>query len=303
MTKSTFLMFHLTLLVAGSPLLAQDAYQPPSTARDLAGTNLGGSATNAARLLHPPTYDECLASGRPVVTRRDIYHEGWMDLNKSGRRDAYEDPTRPVDERITNLLAQMTLEEKTVQLATLYGYDRVLKDFLPTEEWRTALWKDGVANIDEQLNGYPYWRKNLPGGEYLWPASKHTWALNEVQRFFIEDTRLGIPAEFSNEGIRGIEHVQATCFPTQLGLGQTWNRDLIRRLGEVTGREARVLGYHNVYAPIMDVMRDPRWGRCEESYGEDPFLVSELGIQMVRALQSQGVVSTLKHYCISLLSG
>ena len=119
-----------------------------------------------------------------------------------------------------------------------------------------------------------------------------------MQRFFIEDTRLGVPVEFTDEGIRGIEHTKATSFPTQLGLGQTWDRALIRRVGEVTGREAYALGYTNVYAPIMDVIRDPRWGRCLESYGEDPFLVSELGIQMVRGLQSQGVVSSMKHFAV-----
>ena len=183
-------------------------------------------------------------------------------------------------------------------MATLYGYHRVLKDYLPTTQWRTALWKDGVANIDEHLNGYPYFKTKVPGVAYLWPPSKHAWALNEVQRFFIEDTRLGIPAEFTDEGIRGVEHYKATCFPTQLGLGQTWDRALIRKVGEITGQEARALGYDNVYAPIMDVLRDPRWGRCLESYGEDPFLVSELGIQMVKGMQSQGIVSTMKHFCI-----
>ena len=84
--------------------------------------------------------------------------------------------------------------------------------------------------------------------EYVWPASKHAWALNEVQRFFIEETRLGIPTDFTNEGIRGVESYKATNFPTQLGLGHTWNRQLIHQVGLITGREARMLGYTNVYA-------------------------------------------------------
>ena len=154
-----------------------------------------------------------------------------------------------------------------------------------------------MANIDEDLTGYPYYKSNVPGVAFV-AASKHTWALNEVQRFFIEDTRLGVPAEFTDEGIRGVEHFKATDFPTQLGLGQTWDRTLIHKIGEVEGREAHALGYVNVYAPIMDVMRDPRWGRCLESYGEDPFLVSELAIQMVNGMQSQQIVSTMKHFCI-----
>lgn len=275
-----------------------------NTPLDTAGLGIvSHAAAIPGHLLYAPTYAECLASGQPVVTRADIYHPGWIDLNKNGRKDIYEDPTQPIEKRVDDLLSQMTLDEKTAQLATLYGYDRVLKDYLPTgtlptESWRTAFWKDGVANIDEHLNGYPYYKKNLPGAEYMWPASKHTWALNEVQRFFIEDTRLGVPAEFTDEGIRGVESYKATDFPTPLGLGQTWDRDLIRHVGEVTGSEAHALGYDNVYAPIMDVLRDPRWGRCLESYGEDPFLVSELGIQMVKGMQSRQIVSTMKHFCI-----
>lgn len=289
-----------SLLLLPALLLASVALaQTVNTNTDTAGVNTGGTARAAAgQLLHPPTYEQCLASGEPVVTRRDIYHAGWIDLNKDGRKDVYEDAAQPVEKRLDDLLARMTVEEKTAQMATLYGYNRVCKDYLPTEAWRTALWKDGVANLDEHLNGYAYFDEKLPGVEYLWPASKHAWALNEVQRFFIEDTRLGIPAEFTDEGIRGVEALKATCFPTQLGMGQTWNRELIRQMGEITGREARALGYHNVYAPILDVMRDPRWGRCEESYGEDPFLVSELGIQMVRGIQAQQVVATLKHFAI-----
>jgi len=284
----------VTLLWAAEP-----AAQSTKPANDDAGINTGGSASkNAGGLLYPPSYDECKAAGKPVVTRKDIYHDSWIDLNKNGHKDIYEDSTQPVEQRLDDLIAQMTVDEKTVQMATLYGYNRVAKDYLPTDKWRTQLWKDGVANIDEHLNGYPYGSTDLPGVAYLWPASKHTWALNEVQRFFIEDTRLGVPAEFTDEGLRGVEHFKATCFPTQLAMGQSWNRQLIRAMGEVTGREAHALGYDNVYSPIMDVMRDPRFGRCEESYGEDPFLVSELGIQMVKGIQAQGVVSTMKHFCI-----
>ena len=112
-------------------------------------------------------------------------------LNKNGRKDVYEDSTAPVEQRLDDLIAQMNADEKTAQMATLYGYNRVLKDYLPTPAWQSALWKDGIGNIDEQLNGYPYHKKNVPGVAYLWPPAKHAWALNESQRFFIEDTRLG----------------------------------------------------------------------------------------------------------------
>ena len=232
---------------------------------------------------------------KPV--RSEMYKKGWIDFNKNGVKDTYEDPTAPIDARIEDLLSQMTLEEKTCQMVTLYGYKRVLKDDLPTSEWKNQLWKDGIGAIDEHLNGFQQWGLPPSDNEYVWPASKHAWALNEVQRFFIEETRLGIPTDFTNEGIRGVESYKATNFPTQLGLGHTWNRQLIHQVGLITGREARMLGYTNVYAPILDVGRDQRWGRYEEVYGESPYLVAELGIEMVRGMQhNHQVAATGKHF-------
>lgn len=229
--------------------------------------------------------------------KSEMYHKGWIDFNKNGIKDIYEDPAATLDARIENLLQQMTLEEKTCQMVTLYGYKRVLKDALPTPEWKQMLWKDGIGAIDEHLNGFQQWGLSPSDNENVWPASRHAWALNEIQRFFVEDTRLGIPVDFTNEGIRGVESYKATNFPTQLGLGHTWNRELIRQVGLITGREARMLGYTNVYAPILDVGRDQRWGRYEEVYGESPYLVAELGIEMVRGLQhNHQVAATAKHF-------
>lgn len=229
--------------------------------------------------------------------KSEMYHKGWIDFNKNGIKDIYEDPAATLDARIENLLQQMTLEEKTCQMVTLYGYKRVLKDALPTPEWKQMLWKDGIGAIDEHLNGFQQWGLPPSDNENVWPASRHAWALNEIQRFFVEDTRLGIPVDFTNEGIRGVESYKATNFPTQLGLGHTWNRELIRQVGLITGREARMLGYTNVYAPILDVGRDQRWGRYEEVYGESPYLVAELGIEMVRGLQhNHQVAATAKHF-------
>ena len=229
--------------------------------------------------------------------KSEMYHKGWIDFNKNGIKDIYEDPAATLDARIENLLQQMTLEEKTCQMITLYGYKRVQKDALPTPEWKQMLWKDGIGAIDEHLNGFQQWGLPPSDNENVWPASRHAWALNEIQRFFVEDTRLGIPVDFTNEGIRGVESYKATNFPTQLGLGHTWNRELIRQVGLITGREARMLGYTNVYAPILDVGRDQRWGRYEEVYGESPYLVAELGIEMVRGLQhNHQVAATAKHF-------
>lgn len=222
---------------------------------------------------------------------KTIYHKGWIDFNKNGKKDIFEDPAQPVNARIQDLLSQMTLDEKTCQLATLYGYKRVLKDEMPTPEWKNEVWKDGIANIDEELNG-------LKKTQFSYPFSKHAEAINTLQHWFVEETRLGIPVDFSNEGIHGLNHDRATPLPAPIAIGSTWDRALVKQAGIIEGREAKALGYTNVYAPIVDLARDPRWGRVVECYGEDPYLVTSLGMEMVDGIQSQGIASTLKHYAV-----
>ena len=225
---------------------------------------------------------------------KGIYHKGWTDFNKNGVKDVYEDPSAPLEDRVEDLLGQMTLEEKSCQLATLYGCGRVLREPLPVDGWKHEIWSQGIANIDEQLNGVG--KAYREHHELIYPFSNHVEALHQTQRWFIENTRLGIPVEFSNEGIHGLNHTRATPLPAPIAIGSTWNRDLVLQAGRIAGREARLLGYHSVYAPILDVARDQRWGRVVECYGEDPFLVAELGVRMVEGVQSQGVASCLKHY-------
>ncbi len=227
-----------------------------------------------------------------------IYKKDWIDLNKNGKKDVYEDPSRTTKERVADLISQMNLNEKTAQMATLYGWKRILKDSLPTPLWKNEIWKDGIANIDEHLNGFINWNLVETKLDLVTDVKRHVWAMNETQRFFIEQTRLGIPVDFSNEGIRGIEAYQATGFPTQLNMGMTWNRALVRTMGQITGKEARALGYTNVYAPILDVARDQRWGRLEEVYGEDPYLTARLGVEMAKGIQEMGAASTPKHFAV-----
>lgn len=227
---------------------------------------------------------------------KNIYHKGWIDFNKNGVKDIYEDSSQPVEKRVENLLLQMNINEKTCQLTTLYGYGRVLKDSLPTENWKNEIWKDGIANIDEMLNGVGGKSKLVE--QMLYPFSNHAEAINKIQKWFVEETRLGIPVDFSNEGIHGLNHTKATPLPAPIAIGSTWNKELVYRAGEIVGQEARALGYTNVYAPILDVVRDPRWGRTLECYGEDPYLIASMGTQMVDGIQSQGVASTLKHFAV-----
>lgn len=227
------------------------------------------------------------------AAKKDIYKKGWIDFNKNGRMDIYEDPSASINARVKDLLSQMTLEEKTCQLATLYGSGRVLRDTAPTAAWKQAVWKDGIANIDEQANGIGPFKSELS-----FPYVNSVRNRQTIQRWFVEETRLGIPVDFTNEGIRGLNHDRATLFPAQCGQGATWDKQLISAIAKVEATEAKALGYTNIYSPILDIAQDPRWGRVVESYGEDPYLVGEMGKRMIIGLQQEGIVSTPKHFAV-----
>ena len=228
--------------------------------------------------------------------QQSIYHGDWIDFNKNGKKDLFEDSRQPTEVRVNHLISLMNTNEKTVQMATLYGYGRVLKDSLPTPDWKTKIWKDGIANIDEHLNSTTF--RKQTNTSLSFPYSRHADAINQVQKWFIEETRLGIPVDFTNEGIHGLAHDRATALPAPIAMGSTWNKSMLLKAGQIVGREAKVLGYTNIYVPILDLARDPRWGRVVECYGEDPFLVTELGKQTVLGVQSEKVGATLKHYAV-----
>lgn len=228
-----------------------------------------------------------------IAQHKSIYKQGWIDFNKNGVRDVFENPAATIDERAEDLLSKMTLEEKTCQLATLYGSGRVLADAGPTPKWKSEIWKDGIGNIDEQANGLGTY-----GSKLSFPYAVGVRNRQAIQWWFVEETRLGIPVDFTNEGIRGLCSDRATLFPAQCGQGASWDRALIKEIADVTAREAIALGYTNIYSPILDLAQDPRWGRVVECYGEDPYLVGELGKQMVSGLQSHGLVSTPKHFAV-----
>jgi len=262
---------------------------------------LSASCAFASETTGAATQTESLPNSRPAITagfkpdsltpstKPEIYQDGWIDFNKNGIKDPYEDPIVKIEKRINNLLDQMNSNEKSCQLATLYGYPRVLRDQVPNEKWKTAIWKDGLANIDQHLD------RNTP---YAWPPSKHARAMNETQRFFIEETRLGIPVDFTIEGIHGLFFKNCTNFPEPLAIGASWDIELARKIAQITAREAKATGYTNVYSPILDLSRDPRWGRVRECYSEDPFLTGQMGIATVQGMQGEGIASTAKHFTI-----
>jgi beta-glucosidase len=228
---------------------------------------------------------------------KSIYKKVWIDFNKNGKKDVFEDPEAVVEKRVADLLSQMTLEEKTCQTATLYGYKRVLKEEMPTASWKNEVWKDGIANIDEELNNLSSNTDDAPT-QFSYPYRKHASAINTVQKWFVEETRMGIPVDFTNEGVHGLNHDRATSLPAPIAIGSTWDKALVRRAGQTVGLEAKALGYTNIYAPILDPARDQRWGRVVECYGENPFLIAELGKQMTLGIQEKGVASTLKHFAV-----
>jgi beta-glucosidase len=151
--------------------------------------------------------------------------------------------------------------------------------------------------MDEELNNLTSHTDDAPT-QYSFPFSKHASAINTIQKWFVEETRMGIPVDFTNEGIHGLNHDRATPLPAPIGLGSTVDKQLVRQAGQTVGREAKALGYTNVYAPILDPARDQRWGRVVECYGEDPFHIAEMGKQMVLGIQEEGVASTLKHFAV-----
>jgi len=237
-------------------------------------------------------------SNSPFVRNKRIYHKKWIDFNKNGKKDTYEDPSRSIDERMDNLISLMTLEEKTCQLANCYGYGIVWETPLPTKEWKNKIWKDGLglscAHLEGNAGNWDNPKKEA--SKYVWPASTRAKTINETQRFFVEQTRLGIPVLFATEGIKGVIAPQSTCFGVPLNVGSTWNLDLIRQVGELVGEETKALGYRNLWYPILDVPHDQRWGRFEEGSSEDPTMAAKIGVELVKGVQSKGIVCTSKHF-------
>jgi len=207
----------------------------------------------------------------------------------------YQDPGRSAEDRARDLLARMTFEEKAAQMHALWlilaedGQHRPRQDDFTggtdPEAVRKAL-HQGLGQISRAL------------GSHGVDARTGVRALNRLQKFLREETRLGIPALSHEECLVGLMARGATMFPSALAYGATWNPDLVERAAEAIGREARSVGCHQGLAPVLDVSRDVRWGRTEETLAEDPYLVGVLGTRFVRGLQGErrDLLATLKHF-------
>ena len=188
----------------------------------------------------------------------------------------YQDPSLSVRERVEDLLSRMSLEEKFTQLRLYRPKDTDYKR-IPFD---TALLEKNAHRL-----GTIYYGGRIPAEN-----------LRLIQDWVMAHSRWGIPAAVHGESLHGVMADNATCFPQSVGLGATFNRELLTQIVTQIGKEAHANGVTMTYAPNVDLSRDPRWGRVEENYGEDPYLTSQMGTAYVKALQAQGVSACPKHY-------
>ncbi len=198
----------------------------------------------------------------------------------------YRDATLPIEQRVADLLARMTIEEKIAQLGSVWSFEIVGIGTLNRDN-AMRLVGNGIGQITR-----------LAGATNLGACDVAALA-NEVQRFLVEETRLGVPAIIHEESLHGLVSRDAPCFQQSIGAAASWEPGLVERMASTLRRRMLATGARQSLAPVLDVTRDPRWGRIEETYGEDPYLAAELGCAYVRGIQgdrlSDGVIATAKH--------
>jgi beta-glucosidase len=212
----------------------------------------------------------------------------------------YKDPTVPVEQRVDDLLSRMTLEEKVAQLTStmeMLGFDSgAEKSFVDKEgrflpERAAEMFRHGIGQISR------------PGG--MRGPREMAEFTNTIQKWMIENTRLGIPVMFHEEALHGLANPGATSFPQAIALASTWNCDLVHEVFTATALETRSRGAQQVLSPVLDLARDPRWGRTEETYGEDPYLAARISVAAVKGFQGNAppvdkahVIATGKHFAV-----
>lgn len=209
-------------------------------------------------------------------------------------RPLYKDPARPVEERVQDLLGRMTIEEKFWQLFMIPG------DLSDGKE----RYQQGIfgLNIRDQRRTVGATEQMLEYND-AGVASQTAAKINAIQKFFIEETRLGIPIIAFDEALHGLVRNDATAFPQCIGLAATWDTTIVGKVGAAIGREARSRGIRDVLCPVINLARDARWGRVEETFGEDPYLMSEVTAAYTRNIEDLGVVVTPKHLIANVGDG
>ncbi|MGI6265296.1 MAG: glycoside hydrolase family 3 N-terminal domain-containing protein [Acutalibacteraceae bacterium] len=208
----------------------------------------------------------------------------------------YQNPALPVERRVADLLARMSLEEKAAQTCMMRGVEYATRpaaaQHCSVEPDTDFDWARLKENFGDDGMGFIH-------DMYSTPVP-----FNKIQRYFIENSRWGIPAIFTGEALHGISGLRGTVFPCPVNFGATFDPDLVRQVGEAIGRETRALGMQEILAPNLDVAREPRWGRIEETFGEDTYLSSRMAAAIVSGEQKgdvsrpDAVVAEPKHYCV-----
>jgi beta-glucosidase len=201
--------------------------------------------------------------------------------------DVYRDATKSVGARVKDLISRMTLDEKIVQIGGVWTYE-LITDGKFSEANAESVLKDGIGHIC------------LPGESTALPPKEMAELINGIQKFLAEKTRLGIPALFHEECLNGFMAKKAAVFPQIIGMASTWEPELVTRMARVARENMLAVGVRQGLSPVLDIARDPRWGRIEETFGEDPHLITAMGIAYVQGLQGDdiknAVVATLKHF-------
>ena len=207
-------------------------------------------------------------------------------MSDASRAPGYRDATQPVVDRVEDLLGRMTLDEKVAQLTGILPFDLLGPAGLNRQLFEQHL-SEGLGEISA-------------GGLLSPDPAALIPALNQIQRFLVEETRLGIPAIVHQEALAGVVHAACHDFPTAISMAASWDPVSVEEMNDVVRRQMRALGMHQACSPNLDIARDARWGRVQETYGEDPYLASAIGVAFVRGLQgedrSEGVLATAKHF-------
>jgi len=215
---------------------------------------------------------------------------------------AYKDPSFSIDVRLSDLLSRMTLEEKVGQLLCPLGWEMYEihgSEVHPSGKFKQLIKERNAGMLWATYRADPWTKKTLANGLNSEMAAK---AGNALQKYVMENTRLGIPMFLAEEAPHGHMAIGATVFPTGIGMAATWSPELVKEVGQVIAKEIRSQGGHISYGPVLDLTRDPRWSRVEETFGEDPVLSGILGASMVDGLgggnlsQKYATIATLKHF-------
>ena len=221
---------------------------------------------------------------------------------KSKEKLPYQNPKLSTEERVNDLISRMTLEEKVGQMRCTLAWNYYTikgKDVVPSELFKKDIAEGKIGMLWGTYRADPWTQKSLENGLNPELAAK---AGNALQKYVMENTRLGIPLFLAEEAPHGHMAIGTTVFPTGFGMAATWNPALIEDIGRVIGQEIRLQGGHISYGPVLDLAREPRWSRVEETMGEDPTLAGELGAAMVKGLgggnlsKPYSTIATLKHF-------